>query len=262
MIRLAALGVVVGLLAAPQLSAQRTVSFEQVVGDLGSDRVDVRLAAVRALKASPYPESAVPLSRVVVDPDDLVQMEAIGAILNIYLAEKIVPSRRVGLIVEVRSRVAAEAAFDAGSSAVEPRPVPDEVLAALRTALQDEHPRVALEAAYAFGILAPEVSGPQRAGVLRASANELAGRIGSPRPDLRLAAVRVIDRLYAVRPGDPPVPESVGDALVTALNDTSAATRVAAMNALGALRYARGLQALTDLVNHHERGQTAAIALD
>lgn len=263
MTRLASLGAIAGLLwTVWPASAQNTVTFEQTVSDLRSERADVRLAAARALKGSPYPEAAVPLAGAVTDAVDAVQLEAIGAVLNIYLAEKVVPTRRVGLIVEVRNRVAAEAAFAAGPAIVEPRPVPPEVLTALRTALQDEHPQVALEATYAFGILGAEVSGAQRGALLAASASELAGRIGSPRQDLRLGAVRVIDRLFAVRPGDARVPEPVGDALVVALNDASAAVRVAAMNALGALRYERGIQALTELVTHHQRGDTAATALE
>lgn len=263
MIRPWSFAALVGLLwLAVPVSAQQTVTFEQIVSDLRSEQTDVRLGAVRALKGTPYPEAAVPLAGVIADPDDAVQLEAIAAALNIYLAEKIVPSRRVGLIVEVRNKVAAEAAFSAGPAVIEPRPVPAELLTALRTAFQDEHPRVALEGVYAFGVLAPELSGAPRSALLTAAAPELAARIGNPKPELRLAAVRVIERVYAVRAGDPPVPESIGDALVVAMNDSASGVRISAMNALGALRYARGLQALTDLVNHQQRGSTAATALD
>ena len=108
------------------------------------------------LKEAAYPESAVPLAKVIVDPRDDVQLEAIAAELNIFLAEKIVPRKRVGFLVEVRSSVAADAIFLSGPLAIGPRSVPIEVLDALRTAARDDNPRVRLEAVYAFGVLAVE----------------------------------------------------------------------------------------------------------
>ena len=41
-----------------------------------------------------------------------------------FLAEKIVPRKRVGLIVEVRSQISAIAVFNQGPAALDPRPVP------------------------------------------------------------------------------------------------------------------------------------------
>ena len=88
-----------------------------------------------------------------------MQLEAIAAELNIFLAEKSSRSKRVGLVVEVRKTIAAEAAFSAGPLALGARPVPLEVLTALRAAARDDNPRVALEALYAFGALAVEAAG-------------------------------------------------------------------------------------------------------
>ena len=58
--------------------------------------------------------------------------------------------------------VAAEAAFSNGVLAIGPRPVPSELLTALRTAAHDTNPRVAIEALYAFGTLAVEPAGSRR----------------------------------------------------------------------------------------------------
>ena len=65
------------------------------------------------------------------DARDEVQLEAIAAELNIFLATKIVPKKRVGLIIEVRNKIAAESAFSAGPLALGAAPVPMEVLTAL-----------------------------------------------------------------------------------------------------------------------------------
>ena len=67
---------------------------------------------------------------------------------------------------------------------------------------------------------------------------------------MRYAAVRVLGRVFAWRAGDEPIESTVGDAVITALNDDDRAVRIAAMQALGAMRYERGVQALTDLFNY------------
>ncbi|MEQ1727954.1 MAG: HEAT repeat domain-containing protein, partial [Vicinamibacterales bacterium] len=86
--------------------------------------------------------------------------------------------------------------------------------------------------------------------------------VGVPQRELRSAAVQVIARLYAWRVGDLAADITVGDALVTALNDREPAIRMTAINAIGALRYDRGVQALTDLYTHYGRGSMAVAALE
>ena len=242
------------------LSAQ--IPFEQAARDLASTDPGTRLKAARLLKEAGYPEAAVPLAALVIDPMDEVQLEAIAAELNIFLAERIVPRKRIGFVVEVRNQVMAEPAFASGPLAAGPRPVPGEVLNALRTASRDDNPRVALEALYAFGVLAAEPAGAARRELLRVSGPELAAFIGVPDPALRYAAVRVIGRLFAKRAQDDPIEESVGDAVITALNDPDRSVKGEAMQTLGTLRYTRGVQALTDLFQYHGKGQSAEAALD
>jgi HEAT repeat protein len=238
------------------------VPFERAVADLASRDPGTRLKAVQLLKDAAYLEAAVPLAPLVTDPRDEIQLEAIAAELNIFLAEPVVTKKRVGLVVEKRAPIAAEAAFSAGPQALGARRVPAEVLTALRAGARDDNPRVALEALYAFGALAAEPGGAARVELLRASGPEIAAFIGSVDPAARYAAVRVMGRLFARRAHDAPIEPTVGDAVITALNDGDRAVKTAAMEALGAMRYDRAVQALTDLFTYFGKGDSAAAALD
>jgi HEAT repeat protein len=108
-----------------------------------------------------------------------------------------------------------------------------------------------LEAGYAFGVLAAQPAGAARRELLRVSGPELAALIGVADPALRYAALRVIGRLFGKRAQDDPIEESVGDAVITALNDPDRSVKGAAMQTLGTLRYTRGVQALTDLLQYY-----------
>ena len=121
---------------------------------------------------------------------------------------------------------------------------------------------MALEAIYAFGVLAVEPSGEARRELLRTSAPALAALLGVPDPAMRFAAVRVIGRVFAPRVHDGPIEESLGDAVITALNDPDRAVKSAAMESLGLMRYERGVQALTELFQYYGKGEPAEAALD
>ena len=242
------------------LSAQ--VPFDQAIKDLASPEQGTRFHAAQMLKEAAYPEAAIPLAALIADPQDAVQVEAIAAELNIFLAEKIVPRKRVAIVVEVRNAVLAESAFSAGPLAIGARRVPPEVLTALLAGARDDNSRVGLEALYAFGALAGEPTGAVRQSMLRASGPSLAAFLGSPDPAMRYAAVRVLGRVFAKRPKDEAIESTVGDAVITALNDNDRAVKTAAMAALGAMRYDRGVQALTDLFQYYGKGALAEAALD
>jgi HEAT repeat protein len=243
-------------------SSAPQVTFEDVSRDLASADAAARLRAVRLLKDAGYPEAAVPIATLVTDPQDDVQLEAISAEVNIFLAERVVARKRLGFVIEVRNQVLAEAAFAAGPLALGPRPVPSEVLTALRAGAHDGNPRVGLESLYAFGVLAAEPGGARRRDLLSASGADLAAFVGAPDPAVRYAGVRVIGRVYAHRPSDAAVDSAVGDAVIVALNDRDRAVKVAAMEALGAMRYDRAVQALDDLFRYYGKGDLAAAALD
>src|SRR5262249_10438259 len=86
--------------------------------------------------------------------------------------------------------------------------------------------------------------------------------IGSPDPAFRFATLRIIGRLFEKRPDDGVIDESLGDAVISALNDNDRAIRATAMQALGAMRYERGVEALTGLYRYFGKGDLAETALD
>ena len=243
----------------PGLAGQ--VRFDEAIKQLTNPDKNVRLRTVQMLNAAAYPEAAIPLAAAVTDPDDAVQLEAIAAELNTFLAEKVVPRRRVALVIEVRDNISAEAIFGEGPMALNAIPVPVEVVNALRVAARDENPRVAVDALYTFGTLAGEISGNARRELLRASAPAFTGMFGTSELAVRLAAIRATGRVYALRPGDAPVDQALGDAMTMALNDPQTTARAAVLDALGAMRYERAVQALIDLVQYYRRDERGASAL-
>jgi len=253
--------VLLGLCLAPSVAVAQ-VSFEQAIAELSSPEPESRLRAATLLKGAAYPEAALPLAKAVLDAEDAVQFEAIAAELNIFLATKIVPKKRVGLVVEVRTKIAAEAAFSAGPLALGAMAVPLEVLTALRTAARDNNPRVGLEALYAFGALASEPAGAVRRELRQASGPELAAMMGSSDEALRAGGVRVIGRVYSAHASDDEVDTSVGDAVITALNDQNKLIKLAAMETLGAMRYGRAVEALTRLLEYYKQGELAEGSFD
>jgi len=229
------------------------LSFEEATRDLKSADPGVRLRAAQRLKQVSYLEAAIPLAALVTDPQDEVQLEAIAAELNIFLAEPIVPRKRVVFVVEVRNAVLSEPAFSAGPLAVGARPVPMEVLTALRLGARDDNPRVAIEALYAFGALGGEPTGGARRALLRSSGPDIAALVGASDPAMRYAAVRA---------QDDPIDETVGDAVITSLNDADQVVKAAAMQTLGLMRYERSVQALADLFAFYGKSDAAEAALD
>jgi HEAT repeat protein len=121
---------------------------------------------------------------------------------------------------------------------------------------------VAIEALYAFGALAVQPANPARRELLRVAGPDVAAFIGSSDPAMRYAAVRVLGRVFAKRTGDEPIESTVGDAVITALNDRDGAVKLSAMLALGAMKYERGVQALTSLFTFYGKGDAAEAALD
>jgi len=230
--------------------------------DLKSPDRNARRRAVQQLSESGRADAAVAIAPAIGDADNEVQLDAIAAELNIFLAEKITTRRRVGLLIEMRNKVAAEPIFDAGAFVLGPKPVPLEVLTALRKTSRDETPKVAMESLFAFGVLGFEPSGTVRRELLAASEQDLAALVDAPDPSVRLTALRVATRVYARRPSDEGSHQIVGDAVITALNDKEAEIRRTAMETIGAMRYERAIQALTDLFRFYGRGELAESALD
>src|SRR3954471_6854020 len=102
--------------APPFLPAQ--VPFEEAAKNLASADPATRLRAVQLLKETTYPEAAIPLAAAVADADDAIQLEAIAAELNIFLADPVVTRKRVALVIEKRGAVQGEPAFALGPNAL------------------------------------------------------------------------------------------------------------------------------------------------
>lgn len=237
------------------------ISFEQVVANLSDEDPVVRHQAARLLRDAAYPEGAIPLVPLINDQHDDVQLEAIAAELNIFLAEKVVSSRRVALVVEVRDRIDAEATFAQGAFVLGGEPVPGSVLSALLVASEDANPQVARQALYAFAVLSMSPVGAERRDLLAQAARPLALMLTARAGPTQVDVIRAIGRVYARQPGDPPIVEPLGDAVVAALNREGDA-RAAAVAALGAMRYERAVRALLDLVTFYGRNARGTDALD
>jgi HEAT repeat protein len=251
MIRLAAsLSCIAALLTlAPAPSSGQQARFDDVVRNLRNPEPKIRLQSLRLLRESGHFEAVGPIAPLVNDPLDEIQLEAIGAALSFYLVEPVAGTRRVALLFEVRSPSLAAAAFERGPLASFPRPVPPELIANLLQAVDDETARVRLEAIYALGVIAR----PPLLGTLNdAHAAALVKALDHYDPAIRAGAAQVAGRLVVA---------PAGDALIRAINDSSAGVRYAAMRALGELKEVRAIQALSEQLTYYGRGEGAWSAL-
>ena len=174
------------------------VPFEQAVADLASPDAGTRLRAVQLLKQAAYPEAAVPLAALVTDPQDEIQLEAIAAELNIFLAEPVVPQKRVG----ARGRSAQRGAGRAGvlGRAQRARRAAGAGRSADRAAHRGARREPARRDRGAVRVRRRSRSSPAaraRRDLLRAAGPDIAAFIGSSDPAMRYAAVRVLGRVFA-----------------------------------------------------------------
>lgn len=241
-------------------SASAQVPYDEAIGGLSSKDPKVRLHSATLLKESAYLESAIPLAKLISDPDNAVQLEAIAAEVNIFTGKG--GPRRVGVItIEDRLNAAAQRVFDMGPLAVGTAPVPPAVLLTLRLATRDDSAKVCIEALYAFGTLASQATGTARRDLLQQSLADVISMLSLPDPLLRVAAVRVIGRLYARRPGDGPIESQLADAVIAAVNEENRDVKLAAMDTLGALRAGRAVEGLTRLFQFYGRSDMGLAAL-
>ena len=234
------------VLLAASSAAARQMRFDDVIRNLRNPDPKVRVSAVRMLRDAKYPEAVAPLAPLVLDPLDDIQLEAIAAELSFFLEQDVKSKRMVGFVLEKRKSAIATAAFDLGPLAVWPRPVPPELVTALLQAVDDENPKVRLEAIYALGVIA-------KAPLTADQVQRLIKALDHYDPNVRSAAARVVGRLKV---------SEAGDALIKAINDSRAEVRYAAMRALGAIRDARAAGALTEQIAFYKKGEGAWSALD
>lgn len=233
------------LSSALPVSAQQ-LRFDDVVRNLRNPDPKARLSAVRLLRDAKYPEAVVPMAPLVLDPVDDIQLETIAAELSFFLEQDVKSKRMVGFVLEKRRSAIAASAFDLGPFAVWPRAVPAELVSALLQAVDDENPKVRLEAIYATGVIA-------RAPLAADQVARLIKALDHYDPPIRAGAARVIGRLKVAE---------AGEALIKAVNDSKAEVRYASMRALGALREQRAIGALTEQLAYYKNGEGAWSALD
>jgi HEAT repeat protein len=221
--------------------------FDDVIRNLRNPDPKARMQALQMLRESQHLEAIQPIAPLVNDPLDDIQLEAIGAELSFYLVENVNARKRVAFIIETRSGGGrAQTAFEAGPLAVWPRPVPAELVSNLLRAVDDEHPKVRIEAIYALGTIAR--------GPLAADAEQqLIKALDHYDPAIRAAAARVAGRLQV---------KAAGEALIKTVNDSQEPVRFAAMRALGDIRDERAIQALTQQLEYYKKHEGAWSALD
>jgi len=249
-------------LAANAAPAQ-VLPFDSVVQNLRHPDPKVRLEALRLLRDAGYPEAAAPVAAVMTDPLPQVQEEAILTGLSFFLVEKITTRRRVGGIVELRSAPIVENLFNAGPMATRASPVPAEVIRGALGAMSSPAPRVREQATYALGVLAGAPRAPADPALARAAFDQLMVRLMDPDPAVRVAAALVSGRVTGLCRSRCAASDitTLGDGLVTALNDKALAVKMAIMVALGDLRYERAVRALTDQFEYYQKGDGARGAL-
>ena len=219
--------------------------FDDVVRNLRNPDAKVRVSALRLLRDAKYPEAIVPIAPLVNDPADHIQLEAIAAELSFFLVEDVPAKKRVAWIVEVRNQGQAAAAFALGPLATWGREAPPELISALLGAVDDENPKVRVEAMYALGVVA-------RPPLAEEPAQSLTKALDHYDPVVRTGAAHVIGRLQE---------KSAGEALIRAVNDSNPMVRFASMRALGEIREERAIQALTEQLTYYGKGEGAWSAL-
>jgi HEAT repeat protein len=231
--------------AAAAVASAQPAKFEDVVRSLRNPDPKVRVSAVRLLREAGYSEAIVPIAPLANDPVEAIQLEAIDAELGFFLVEPVPARRKIALIVEVRSSGRSVAAFEAGPLAVWPKAAPAELVDALLTAVDDEDKKVRFDAIYTLGVVAGASS------LSEAAVARLIKALDHYDPEVRCGAARVIGRLE-LKPAT--------DALLKAINDSSAAVRHASMRALGEIRDARAVEALTQQLDYYKQGEGARAA--
>ena len=222
------------------------VRFDDVIRNLRNPDPKLRLASVQLLRESKYPEAIGPLTPLVNDPIDQIQLEAIATELSFFLTQDVPSKKRLGYVVEVRNPAHAAAAFEMGPLAVEPRIAPPELLDALLKAVDDDNAKVRSEAIYTVGTIGRSpLSEGQTALLIKA--------LDHYDPAIRAAAARVSGRVNV---------SSAADALIHAINDSQAPVRYAAMRSLGLLGERRAVPALTEQLKFYGKGEGAWSALD
>jgi HEAT repeat protein len=247
--------------AAPGVSGGQPESYEAALADLRNPNSKARIRALRALADDRRREAVAAMATLLLDGDDHVQVEAIDAILRLYVVDDL-RGRVWGIPAEGgRPRALAEAAYEAGPLAVIPTQVSGDVLANLSAVVrQDDRSRTRILAAYALGVLGSPYMGAMDEDVERQVSVDLVYALQHPSSSTRQVAARTAGRVFRYQPGVP-ASVAVGDGLIGAMNDSDRLLREWAMDSIGRMKYERAVQALTDHASFYGRGEEGGAAL-
>ena len=249
---------VVAGLAAQATPILAQAEFEPLVARLRSPKPDDRIAALRALLTSGYPDPLTAVAPTLTDPDNAVQLEAIDTLLTVCLAPA--PSPKLSKTFSESNGSIAEPVFESSPLAVLPREVPSILVAQLLAATKDDDVRVRTAAAFALGIFGSPIMGPRADDSERTLVADLPMSLRHPDPATREALVRSIGRLFEPPP-HASAPPDVADAVIASLNDTDTRVRLWASDTLGWLREPRAAPALSQRLTFYKRGEEAWAAL-
>ena len=246
------------LLASALPAAAQQMSFDDAVARLKVPDPSARLQALGLLAESGYPEAATPIAALLNDPDDKLQRAALYAELGIFTGTRIETRRRVAVVVEVRDSTPAARAFDVFWSSLPLAPVPDAVVTALLGPTRHRDAGFRLEALYTLGVLG-QIDGRAPTSAHAQVAETLAERLGDPAPEIRAATARVSGRIFRRCPAPCEVPglQRLGDAIVHTMNDPDRRVRMAALEALGDLRWERAVESLAGSYVYYQKSEEA-----
>ena len=241
-----AISTITAVLLIVALPAAQQARFDDVVRNLRNPDARARLSSIDMLRESKYLEAIEPIAPLVVDPVDEIQLAAIEAELSFFTVEELGARKRMAFIIERRNSGQAETVFASGPLAVWPRPAPGALLTNLLQAVDDENPRVRMEAIYTFGAIA-------RAPLTEAHTEAVVRALDHYDPAIRHAAARVAGRLDVT---------PALQMLVKAVFDSQEPVRFAAMRALGEIGAETTVKTLAEQLEHYGRGEGAWSALD
>ncbi len=201
----------------------QTHTFEEVASGLKHKDVATRLRAIQIFKDADSAEAVVPIAAMLEDGDDRVQLAAIDAERSLFTTRPVLRRRKIGLVVEQRTISGGDLAE--GELALKARAVPTQLLTGLAVALRDDNLRVRAEAINLTSLIAPH--------------------------PCRGAGARAQDACH-----------HIGNALIDNINTRHSLVRRAAMQALGQVRYASSVQALSDQLSYYQTGPDAMAALE
>ena len=204
------------VIATTAVGAQAPAQWQDVIRNLRNPKLETRLDAIGRLASAGYAPAAEPMSALLIDPDDKVQLAALDAELSFFVADRVSGGRM--FMGEVKSR--AQQAFEAGLLVRASMAAPPAVFDRLVMAMRDENPRVRFDAVHTLGVIA-------EAPITGAQELALAAELDHYDPIIRAATARVLGRLRA---------RAAVPALLLAVDDTSELVRMYAVEALGLMR--------------------------